>query len=228
MKTKFGSIVVDGRGKIGGHVASKNRGGSYMRTKVTPINRKSDAQTTVRNLFTSLSQGWRSLTQAQRDAWNAAVAGYAKTDIFGDLHNPTGLALYQRLNNILSNVGETIVADPPSPGTVENVIAGAITMTSGSPSLSVAFAPTVPADTGVIIAATAPMSAGKAFVKSEFRQIAVLAAAATSPWNGLSAYTAKFGAVGAIGQKVFIRFTPVNRVTGQAGSPSISSVIVAT
>jgi len=36
MKTLFGAIVVDGRGKLGGHVASKNRHGSYFRTKVSP------------------------------------------------------------------------------------------------------------------------------------------------------------------------------------------------
>ena len=38
MKIKFGSEVVDGRGKIGGHVYSKNKGGAYKRTKVTPSN----------------------------------------------------------------------------------------------------------------------------------------------------------------------------------------------
>lgn len=93
MKTKFGAIIVDGRGKIGGHVASKNRGGAYLRTKVTPANAQTSAQNQVRNLFTSLTQGWRGLTQAQRDAWNAAVLDYSRTDIFGDIRNPSGINL---------------------------------------------------------------------------------------------------------------------------------------
>jgi len=47
MKMKFGAIVVDGRGKIGGHVASKNRGGAYLRTKVTPSNPQTGYQAAV-------------------------------------------------------------------------------------------------------------------------------------------------------------------------------------
>ena len=30
MKMKWGALVVDGRGKIGGQVASKNRAGAYL------------------------------------------------------------------------------------------------------------------------------------------------------------------------------------------------------
>jgi hypothetical protein len=47
MKMKFGAIVTEGRGKIGGHVASKNKSGAYLRTKVTPVNRQSVAQSNV-------------------------------------------------------------------------------------------------------------------------------------------------------------------------------------
>ena len=99
MKIKFGAIVVDGRGKIGGHVASKNRGGAYLRTKVTPTNPQTTFQSAVRNRLTAFSQGWRGLTQAQRDAWNAAVSNFSKTDVFGDIKQPTGLNLYVKLNS---------------------------------------------------------------------------------------------------------------------------------
>lgn len=60
--------AVDGRGKIGGHVASKNRSGAYARIKVTPVNPQTTFQQVARNLLTSLSQGWRALTQAQHDS----------------------------------------------------------------------------------------------------------------------------------------------------------------
>ena len=85
MKAKFGSIVVAGSGKIGGHVASRNRGGAYFRTKVTPVNPNTPAQAAVKSRLTTQAQAWRSLTAAQRAQWNAAVADFARTDIFGDL-----------------------------------------------------------------------------------------------------------------------------------------------
>ena len=37
---KFGALVVDGRNKIGGQVASKNRAGAYLRNKVTPSKKR--------------------------------------------------------------------------------------------------------------------------------------------------------------------------------------------
>ena len=98
MKVKFGAIVVDGRGKIGGHVASKNRGGAYFRTKVTPTNPNSTAQAGVRNRMTSLAQGWRGLSASARLSWNNAVGDFAKTDIFGDIKQPSGINLFPTLN----------------------------------------------------------------------------------------------------------------------------------
>ena len=50
MKIKWGALVVDGRGKLGGHVAAQNRGGSYLRTKVTPSNPQTTFQTGVRSM----------------------------------------------------------------------------------------------------------------------------------------------------------------------------------
>lgn len=225
MKMKFGAIVTDGRGKIGGQVASKNRGGAYLRTKVTPSNGQTTAQSAVRNRFTQFAQAWRSLTQEQRDSWNAAVASFSRTDIFGDVRNPSGANLFQRLNNILAAIGVAPLDNPPLPSEVSNVIASALTAAVAVPAMSVAFAPTVPANTKVQVFATAPMSAGKSFVKSEFRQIAVLASDAPSPYNALSAYVDKFGSTGEVGQKIFLKFVPVNSITGQTGSASIVSVI---
>jgi len=58
MKTLFGAIVVDGRGKLGGHVASKNRHGSYFRTKVSPSQPASQYSANVRAaLLQSLRHG---------------------------------------------------------------------------------------------------------------------------------------------------------------------------
>lgn len=220
MKAKFGAIVVDGRGKIGGHVASKNRAGAYFRTKVTPVNAQSGAQLNVRNLFTGISQRWRALTQNERDAWNSAVSGFARTDIFGDLRNPTGFNLFQRLNNNLVAVGAAQIDSPPLPGSVGEVVATSLTLTTNPLALDLAISNAVPADTALKIFATAPQSAGKSFVKSEYRFIGTAAAAATSPISILSDYTAKFGAVGQPGEKVFVKIEAVNTLTGQTGTPS--------
>lgn len=226
MKMKFGAIVVDGRGKIGGHVASKNRAGAYLRTKVSPVNPQTSYQLAVRNRFTGLSQGWRGLTETQRTAWNAAVSDYQVTDIFGDLKNPTGINLYQRLNNNLLTCGEASIATPPLPSSVQAVVLSSIAAAAGAGTLTATYTPAIDSDTLVKVFATAPQSAGKSFVKSEYRLIDIIATADASPLSIETEYDAKFGSVGIAGQKVFLKFVPVNLNTGQEGTASQASVVV--
>ena len=218
MKTQFGSIIVAGSGKIGGHVASRNRSGSYLRTKVTPVNPQSPAQTSIRNRLTSISQAWKALTDAQRASWNSAVSDYAKTDIFGSLKNPSGFNLYQMLNNNLLNIGSAMISVPPVPGSVFAFTSLALSVVTGTPAITLTFTAAIPATDKVKLFATAPMSAGKSFVKSEFRQIGVLTNANTSPFNATALYTAKFGSVTENGLKVYVKVVPVNVTTGQAGT----------
>jgi hypothetical protein len=228
MKVKFGSIVVDGRGKIGGHVASKNRGGSYFRTKVTPVNPRTASQFTVRGRFGTLSQSWKTLTQAQRDSWNAAVSAWSKSDIFSDVRNLTGLQLYQRLNNNLLSSGASQIATPAPNKGVLTVTAGVLTYTSGTPALSLARSGAVPAATRMKVFATPPLSAGISFVKSQLRLISTVAAATASPDNILAAYTAKFGAVGTVGTKIFVGIVFVDSTSGASSPMQLVSAISAT
>lgn len=228
MKAKFGAIVVAGRGKIGGHVASQNRAGAYFRTKVTPVNPQTTAQTTVRNRLAGLSAGWRGLTAAQRDAWNSAVGDYAKTDVFGDLRNPTGFNLFQRLNNNLLNIGESQISSPPAVVAVDAFTSLSLAAEDGTvaEAMTLTFAPAIAADHKVKVYATPPLSAGISFVQSEYRQIAVMDDGDSSPYNLLSEYQAIFGSTGAAGQKIFVKVIQVEDSTGITGVPLESSAIV--
>jgi hypothetical protein len=217
MKAKFGSIVVAGSGKIGGHVASRNRAGAYFRTKVTPVNPNTAAQQAIRNRLTGISQDWRALTAAQRLAWNAAVGDYARTDIFGDLKNPTGFNLFQRLNNNLLIIGEAQISDPPVPGAVHAFTSMSLAVVTGTPALTLTFAPAIPATDEIKLYATPPLSAGVSFVKSEYRLIGVLTNSDTSPKVITSLYSAVFGSVTDNGLKVFVKAVGVNKTTGQEG-----------
>lgn len=227
MKMKFGAIVVDGRGKIGGHVASKNRGGAYLRTKVTPSNPNTSLQAAVRNRLTSLAQAWRGLNAVKRESWNKAVSNFAGTNIFADKVNPSGINLFTKLNANLLEVGSSMISEAPLPSEVEPVLTVSATAAAGTPAFSVVFTPTpVPANTAFIVRATGQVSAGISNLKGKFRNITVLASASTSPEDLLTAYTAKFGTLVA-GQKIGVEIVPVNTVTGQKGQAVSTSLIVA-
>jgi hypothetical protein len=226
MKLKFGAIITDGRGKIGGHVASKNRSGAYLRTKVTPVNRRSIAQTSVRGRLASIATAWRGLNAAVIIAWNKAVSDYTKTDIFGDSRNPTGFTLYQKLNNNSLRNGGAAITTPPLPVAVPFLSAlSATAVHAGAVIITFAATP-VPAGHAYEVRATKALSAGINFVKSEFRIIASLAAAEASPYTATGDYNAVFGSPGAAGQKIFFEVKVINLATGQAGASVQCSCIL--
>lgn len=224
-KLKFGMVVTEGRGKIGGHVLSRNRGGAYVRTKVTPTNPQTASQVNVRASIASLASSWRGLTAAQRASWNAAVGDYSKTDIFGDKLTPSGFNLYMALNQNLYNVGVAAISVPPIPTAVTSFTTMSIVLDNSDQSAVASVAATIPATEAVIMFATPGISAGKTYVKNEFRKIGVFTTGDSLDFAAM--YIAKFGAVPAAGLKVFVKCVHVNETTGQAGQANMASAIVA-
>lgn len=225
-KVKLSALISDMRGKLNGSVFAKNRGGLYLRTKVTPVNPKTLAQQAARNLLASFSQGWRSLTQAQRNSWNSAVSNFSTTDVFGDIKNPTGLQLYVRLNANISNGGGSAITSPPLPSGAPALTSLGLTAAVTGDAFDVAFAPSpVPADTTLYIQATPGLSPGIENANSEFRTIGTVAAAGTTPADLFTEYTDKFGGL-IEGQKIFIRAKFINLLTGEVSQNVVASAVV--
>jgi hypothetical protein len=225
MKTKFGAIIVAGSGKINGFVASKNRAGAYLRTKVTPVNAQTSFQTNVRNRLSAISTAWRGLTAAQQLAWNNAVSLYKGTDIFGDIKTPSGFNLYQRLNNNLQLIGVAVITAPPLPVALPVITSGVLaSVHAGAMTLTFTVDPVITASV-IEVYATAPLSAGVSFVKSQFRAIGSMPTITSHVSTLTTIYNAKFGAPSVAGQKIFVKLKQISNVTGQAGIPVVYSCI---
>ena len=226
-KVLFTAFTADIRAKVNGSVFSKNRYGSYIRTKVTPTNPSTTAQVNSRNILATQSQAWRGLTDAQRTGWINASANFPFTDVFGNIRYLAGNALYVKLNANLNYADEAAIADAPAPVAIEALDTVTIAAAAGAGTLAVTFAPApVPAGFALIIQATPGVSASINFVKNKFRNVTVVAAAGTSPHATGTAYVAKFGAMTA-GQKIFVRIFLISTDTGQAGIPLQAETIVA-
>lgn len=216
-KIKFGMMMTDARGKLGGQVFSKNRGGSYIRTKVTPSNPRSSFQQAIRTLLSSFSQAWSALTDNQRSAWNGAVENWSKTDIFGDIKNPSGKNLFVRLNTKAVNAGYPSMANVPEKaelpvndctGILVDISATTVTLTGLTGSASAR----------VVVYATPPLTAGTSNAKNKFRKIYEAVSNAVVPADIFAAYETRFGAL-AIGQNVQFQVELVI-ATGQSSVPA--------
>ena len=213
MKIKWGALVVDGRGKLGGHVAAQNRGGSYLRTKVTPSNPQSTHQTEVRNIFGSISSSWSALPEADRNAWNNAVEDWKRTNIFGDLKIPSGKALFQRLNQQASVAGYPGVMTPPVKDNIPNSnVTGVVIDTTAETITATGLFNGVTAT--VVVFSSGVVSPGTNFVKNLMRMIGHSGGAAYVPGDAYDDYVARFGTPSP-GEKIFMGFKLV-LPTGQA------------
>lgn len=225
-KVKFSALIAEMRNKLNGSVFSRNRGGAYLRNKVTPTNPQTIAQVAARNLLTTFSQAWRTLTQAERDSWTSAVSQWAKTDIFGDIVNPSGNTLFNRLNINIAIAGGSPINTCPAPQGVAAISDVAVVSDASSASLVVNFAVTpIPADTALMVEATPMCSPGISNANSKFRTIAVLPEGAATGGDLGVQYAEKFGAPIA-GQKVFVRCKFINMLTGETSQVLSANTIV--
>lgn len=224
-KIKFGMMMTDARGKLGGQVFSKNRGGSYVRTKVTPSNPQSGFQSAVRALFAVISQAWSSLTAAQRASFNNAVAQWARTDVFGDLKNPSGKNLHQRLNQQAQVAGYPAITTAPLPEAVDNDVITEALFEIAATELGVTPNPSS-ANSTVVVFATPPLSQGTKFVKNRLRQIYFAVGNAYQPADAYAAYVAKYGAP-SVGDNIHIGVKFVNATGNVTPLQTLKSSVIA-
>lgn len=209
-------------GSYQGLTASRNRFGQYMRSRATPVNPNSTAQGVVRARLSANSAAWRALTDAQRAGWEGLGSQMSRTDSLGQTYTLNGFEAYCSINNNNAAAGNAVVSDAPSLETPSVVATLAITLTAAS--FSLAYTPT-PLATGerLFVYASPQRNAGRQF-EGDLRLIHVSAAAAASPANILSAYTARFG-VPVVGNKVFLAVH--NYLGGFRSGPFLASAIVA-
>ena len=221
----IGLLTSAASGKLGGIVASHNRGGSYFRHHVIPVQPRTPAQKLVRNQLAAFSSAFKSLTASQIQGWNALALTVTLKSKLGTTYNPTGQQLFVSCNKHLANVGVTTQLNvaPSIPS-----IPGVTTFTStpvGSGStvtgFGLAVTPNLPATFAVQVRATAVQSNGRTFVgKSAYRNIWGVNPAPTQPTNAtiFSAYVARFGPLPSTGQIGFA-LRLVDPVSGFAGTP---------
>lgn len=226
-KVKMAHIIAEARGAIAGTVFSRNTFGAYIRTRITPVNPATVDQALVRSQLTTIAQSWRGLTQAERNQWNQAAITFQNTDIFGDSVPLTGFVLHMKLNRNLLAIGQAVITSPPLQTAVHGFTSASLVANTTGGTLDITYAPVIPAATTVIVRATTQLSAGVQFVKSELRQIRTITAANPSPVNVAAAYITKFGALPAIGSKVFVELRGVNDADGLTGTAiKISDIAV--
>lgn len=222
-RIKYSALVSDMRNKLNGSVLSKNRAGSYVRNKTTPVNPQTQYQQAVRQRLGALSTEWGGLTPAQRASWLAATPSFPYTDIFGDKKELDGKSLFVKLNSNLNSIGSATITSAPA--TVGIPVFGIINAEATEGGIGIddfvltMSAAAMPAGFALAVYATPAVKPGVSFVKNKFRFIGT-ATVAASVADITAIYNARFPGVVPAGSTIHVRVALVSTTSGQMGVPT--------
>lgn len=226
-RVKFGAMMVDARGKLGGHVFTKARSGATIRTKVTPVNGHTSAQGVTRSRFGSLSQQWSTLSEEQRIAWNSKAATVGKTNIFGDSYFPSGKNLFVSINTNILNAGGSTINIPPADVALPDVLFNGIYFDALLNTLEVELQSlTNPTGNTALVFCSPCLSNGIFNASGRERFVTAINLTGTSTVADIyDAYVAKYGALQS-GRKIFAKVKIVNVSSGQSSPWFSESTII--
>lgn len=117
---KFGALVVDGKGKIGGQVLQGSKGGTMLRTKKAKWKAGKALAETVklvvqknRNNFNTVVKNWTELNVNEKEAWDSLLGVWTFQNKFGDTVNLNNYAIFTAVNINRLQLGQPILTAPP-------------------------------------------------------------------------------------------------------------------
>ena len=206
------------RGSVNGVTYARNRYGLYARSKASPVQPRTPAQSERRAQLTVLSQRWRTLDESNRAEWRALADELTRSDALGLTYRLSGLQAYLQVNLWRALLGIAPQDNPPPQLDAPNPVSiQGITFDIDQNILNIAFTPSSYGG-ALAIWATAPFSRGINFVApSRYRVISVRKPAAfggnlASPQNITDDYTTKFGirVSELVDKRIAVALTPIS------------------
>lgn len=229
---KLGALAQDVRGSLNGTTFSRNRGGAYVRSKVSPVQPVSGFADLARSIFAAVSQRWSGvLTDAQRAGWDAWSATHPFINVFGDAIILSGVAMYQAVNRRNGQIGEAYIDDAPASWTVEDIGTATIVITAAAGILTVftiAVGRALEADEVLYIFATPPLIGARSVQNNDFRLLNTpTTGGGTLPFAHPAWLQTRFDPIiWVAGNRLAVRVQAINTVTGGSSAPVVANVIV--
>ena len=215
MHVKFGALMTDARGKIGGHVFSNSLGGAVLRTNSIKSHSFSQSQNNVKSRLAQISQLWSTLTQNQVKQWNKRASMILKSNVFGDKKTFTGFAFFQECNNTLSLIGSALISTPVYPVSFTAFPVPIMAATVGGVFTATWLLDPVLTGLKVLVYATAPTKIGRKIHDNDYYLIGVLPTIVAHVADLSALYLAKFTSLAALGQQLGVKFVVCDAAGGQ-------------
>lgn len=224
MKLKFGAIITEGVGKLGGHDFINSRYGPNLRTRSLRTSKVSQPESFRKGILRKVSTGWRELTQVQRDAWNNWADSIDWNNSFYGTIKLSGEQLFCKINALYYNWSGIAWSNPPAfSNTVQSQFTSVTVYGSGGP-LILYWENWVPVNSWLYIWATPPLSQGVTTKPKFFKYIGRVQTLDPTPVDFYDRYIAVFGSVGEPGSKILFKSYVFNVVSGYQLIPTYPQV----
>lgn len=226
-KIKFGSVITDSRGHIGGITYAWTRFGNVARRLVTPTRRQTTATQESRSRFLTLSKRWWStLSPSDRDDWRALAAANPRPNLWGDEYPLTGHQLFIGINSLLDQAGYPTVDTAPADQAVTGL--STLSIAAAAPDqLVIVFTPDpLPPDHLLYIFGRANYSPGIGFTPGQIKFVEATAEEESSPLDIGPEFTDELGPI-ITGRQQLILAQLLN-VTNGAISVPVPAAAIAT
>lgn len=99
-------------GSLGGATFQRSGQVFAIRKRNVPVQKRSAAQSQVKNKFDAMQKNWKNLTSGNQTQWSDEAPNYTRTNSIGDTYDISGSNLQASSNINLLNSAEPTLAEP--------------------------------------------------------------------------------------------------------------------
>jgi len=189
LRATISPIFGEMRGKLGGNVFSRNKGGPYVRMHAIPTNPNSTRQQATRAWLATCAAQWKTvLGDTERGQWNEFAETHSVLNSLGQTIFLTGLDWFCKCNSRLLDAGGTPITEPTDLAVPEAPLTLGIAVASAT-TLTVTYTAALPADHFFVLWGSGPISAGQNPNFRQCRLIGYSPADQESPWTATMPWT---------------------------------------
>lgn len=201
-------LITEASGRIGGLVASHNRGGQYFRAAVMPVNPGTPQQEIIRSITSQLAIAWtNTLTEGEREAWRTYSQNVPVVNRLGDSRRLTGMNMYIRSNTARIQAGLDRIDVAPVGYDLGDFTYPTITVSEAAQQLSIAFnagdAWNNEDEAAMLVYASRPKAASINYFKGPYRLAGAILGSTGTPLTTPQVMAVPFAC--AEGHRVFFR-----------------------
>jgi len=189
---EYGAGISALRGSIGGWTFHKNRAGNIVRLRSGTHKQTTPKQDAAIARHVDILSAWQELTGVQKVAWDSFANAHTKTDMWGDVRTLTGQNWFETVNLNRELVGNPRIATPPSYSLPIGNTNFSVTV-DATQILITKNPPLNPADTGLIIRTTPPLSRSTTSLRSSLRLTYTNPSGPFTPFDIKNFWTATHG-----------------------------------